>query len=175
MNGKMMPRAKTMTLNYFLTSTKKTLCLDQRLIHFAQRALWPDSALLLEYPKKNGGSGAVSILKMERSLGNSTVTVAKKTGEKPGRTLQLTNYIKAGVQMYTDEMRKAFRSVEAPPNFYVDIADEDHFLSVIAKEEVFMRLDDFGKRRAVEYLARVKHALEDAGAIVLLVREGGAE
>lgn len=77
--------------------------------------------------------------------------------------------------MYTDEMRKAFRSIEAPQGFYVDIADEDHFLTVIAKEDVFMRLDDFGKRRAIEYLARVKKALEDAGAIVLLVREGGKD
>lgn len=74
---------------------------------------------------------------------------------------------------YTDEMKKAARSIEPPPNFYVDIIDNDQFLSVRASERVFMQLDDFGKRRAVEYMVRLKKALEDSGAIVLLVREGG--
>ena len=77
--------------------------------------------------------------------------------------------------MYTDEMKRAARSIEPPPNFYVDIVDNDNFLSVRANEEVFMRLDDFGKRRAVEYMVKLKKALEDNGAIVLLVREGGKE
>jgi hypothetical protein len=31
------------------------------------------------------------------------------------------------------------------------------------------------KREAIEYMIRVKKALEDNGAIVLLVREGGKE
>lgn len=76
---------------------------------------------------------------------------------------------------YTDEMRRAARSLEPPAGFYVDIIDNDNFLSVRASEEVFMKLDDFGKRRAVEYMAKLKKALEDSGAIVLLVREGGKE
>jgi hypothetical protein len=38
-----------------------------------------------------------------------------------------------------------------------------------------MTLLDTDKRRAVEYMVRVKKALEDNGAIVLLVREGGKE
>lgn len=76
---------------------------------------------------------------------------------------------------YTDEMKRAARSIEPPPNFYVDIIDNDNFLSVRASEKVFMKLDDFGKRRAVEYMVRLKKALEDNGAIVLLVREGGEE
>lgn len=76
---------------------------------------------------------------------------------------------------YTDEMKRAARSIEPPPNFYVDIIDNDNFLSVRASEKVFMQLDDFGKRRAVEYMVRLKKALEDNGAIVLLVREGGEE
>jgi hypothetical protein len=40
---------------------------------------------------------------------------------------------------------------------------------------MFMLLDTDGKRQAVEYMIRVKKALEDNGAIVLIVREGGAE
>jgi len=73
--------------------------------------------------------------------------------------------------MYTNEMAKAFRSVRAPKNFGVQIIDNEHFLSVKANEGQFLRLDDYGKRQAIEYLVRVKKALEDNGAIVLIVRE----
>jgi hypothetical protein len=38
-----------------------------------------------------------------------------------------------------------------------------------------MALNGEDKVRAVEYMIRVKKALEDNGAIVLLVREGGKE
>ena len=68
-------------------------------------------------------------------------------------------------------MKKAFKSIIAPENFNVDIIDNEHFLSVRANEKQFMRLDEFEKRRAVEYMVKVKKALEDNGAIVLLVRE----
>ena len=77
--------------------------------------------------------------------------------------------------MYTDAMRKAFRSLDhfAPKGFKLELRDNDNFITVKAKEEMFMRLLDEDKRRAVEYMIRVKKALEDNGAIVLLVREGG--
>ena len=77
--------------------------------------------------------------------------------------------------MYTDQMKMAFRSIRPPKNFKVAIIDHDHFLTVKAKEDDFMRLLDEDKRSAVEYMVRVKKALEDNGAIVLLVREGGKE
>ena len=79
--------------------------------------------------------------------------------------------------MYTEEMAKAFRSLDhfAPKGFALKIADEEHFISVIADEKQFSQLVDFDKRRAVEYMVRVKKALEENGAIVLLVREGGQE
>lgn len=73
--------------------------------------------------------------------------------------------------MYTDAMKRAFRSLIPPTGFGVDIIDDEYFLSVRANEAQFMRLDEFGKRRAVEYMVKVKKALEDNGAIVLLVRE----
>jgi hypothetical protein len=38
-----------------------------------------------------------------------------------------------------------------------------------------MSLSGDGKRQAVEYMIRIKKALEDNGAIVLIVREGGSE
>jgi hypothetical protein len=77
--------------------------------------------------------------------------------------------------MYTDAMRRAFHSITAPKNFSLQIIDHDNFLTVKASEKQFMSLLDEDKRAAVEYMVRVKKALEDNGAIVLLVREGGAE
>jgi hypothetical protein len=77
--------------------------------------------------------------------------------------------------MYTDAMKMAFHSISAPKNFAVQIIDNDNFLTVKASEKMFMSLLDEEKRRAVEYMVRVKKALEDNGAIVLLVREGGVE
>lgn len=75
--------------------------------------------------------------------------------------------------MYTDDMRRAFRSINPPPKFAVDIIDNDHFITIRASEKMFMSLTGEDKIRAVEYMIKVKKALEDNGAIVLLVREGG--
>jgi hypothetical protein len=79
--------------------------------------------------------------------------------------------------MYTEAMRRAVHSLDshAPKNFSLEIVDNDHFLSVRAKEKEFMRLLDEDKRRAVAYMVKIKKALEDNGAMVLLVREGGKE
>lgn len=77
--------------------------------------------------------------------------------------------------MYTDAMKIAFHSITPPKNFGVQVIDHDHFITIKAKEEIFMRLLDEDKRAAVEYMVRVKKALEENGAIVLLVREGGSE
>lgn len=77
--------------------------------------------------------------------------------------------------MYTDAMKMAFHSIQAPKGFGVQIVDHEHFITVKAKEEIFMKLLDEDKRLAVEYMVRVKKALEDQGATVLLVREGGVE
>lgn len=79
--------------------------------------------------------------------------------------------------MYTDQMARAFRSLDThcPKGFSLQIEDNEYFLTVRASEKSFMKLLDEDKRRAVEYMVRVKKALEDNGAIVLLVREGGKE
>jgi hypothetical protein len=79
--------------------------------------------------------------------------------------------------MYTNEMRTAFKSLShyAPKGFKVTIVDNDTFITVKASEPDFMKLLDEDKRRAVEYMVRVKKAFEDNGAIVLLVREGGKD
>lgn len=77
--------------------------------------------------------------------------------------------------MYTDQMKRAFHSLDGngPKNFDLQIIDNDHFLTVRANEKQFFQLADDQKRHAVQYMVNVKKALEDNGAIVLLVREGG--
>ena len=72
-------------------------------------------------------------------------------------------------------MRRAFKSITPPKNFNVYIIDEDHFLTVLAKEKDFMSLNGEEKFEAAEYMIRVKKALEDNGAIVMLMREGGED
>lgn len=73
--------------------------------------------------------------------------------------------------MYTDQMKMAFHSITPPKNFRVDIIDNEHFLTVRANEQMFIRLFDDEKREAVEYMVKVKQALESSGAVVMLVRE----
>lgn len=73
--------------------------------------------------------------------------------------------------VYTEAMARAFRSITPPENFGVDLIDNEHFIAVRADEKQFMKLLDRDKRLAVEYMVKVKKALEDNGAVVLLVRE----
>jgi hypothetical protein len=73
--------------------------------------------------------------------------------------------------MYTDAMKMAFHSITPPKKFRVDIIDNEHFITVRANEIMFMRLFDDEKREAVEYMVKVKKALEENGAVVMLVRE----
>lgn len=77
--------------------------------------------------------------------------------------------------MYTDSMRRAFRSIRGPKGFSLQIIDHDNFLTVKASEKEFMSLSGEERKEAVEYMIRTKKALEENGAIVLLVREGGEE
>ena len=79
--------------------------------------------------------------------------------------------------MYTDSMRKAFRSLDnfCPKGFKLTVIDNDNFITLKAEEKDFMSLIYEDKRRAVEYMIRSKKAFEDNGAIVLIVREGGDE
>jgi hypothetical protein len=73
--------------------------------------------------------------------------------------------------MYTDSMKRAFRSITAPKNFGVQIVDNDNFLSVKIDAKSLVKLDHDAKIEAVQYIFKVKKALEQNGAIVLLTRE----
>lgn len=76
--------------------------------------------------------------------------------------------------MYTDAMKRAVHSITPPKGFGLDIIEHNTegitWIELVADEIKFMKLLDNEKRSAVEYMVRVKQALEDNGAIVQLTR-----
>ena len=73
--------------------------------------------------------------------------------------------------MYTDSMRRAFHSVQAPKGFSVTIIDNDSFLTVKLDEREFVRMVHDDKIQALQYVVNLKKALEMEGAIELVTRE----
>ena len=79
--------------------------------------------------------------------------------------------INDGIVMYTDYMRRAFRSIPAPNNFAISLIDNEHFLTIKLDEKSFLPLTHDEKIEAVKYVTLVKKALEMEGAVVLVTRE----
>ena len=82
------------------------------------------------------------------------------------------------MQVYTDAMRRAFHSLDhyAPKGFDgIEILDNDNFLTIRLDEKKFVNLNEFEKREAIQYVFLVKKALEDNGAIILVVRKALGE
>jgi len=73
--------------------------------------------------------------------------------------------------MYTDSMRRAFHSIQAPKGFSVTILDNEAFLTVKLDEKQFVRMGHDDKIQALQYVVSLKKALEMEGAIVLVTRE----
>jgi hypothetical protein len=73
--------------------------------------------------------------------------------------------------MYTDSMRRAFHSIQAPKGFSVELIDNDHFLTIKLNEKNFARMVHDEKIRALQYTVQLKKALEMEGAVVLVTRE----
>jgi hypothetical protein len=73
--------------------------------------------------------------------------------------------------MYTDSMKRAFHSVQAPKGFSVQLIDNDHFLTIKLDERHFTGLLHDEKIAALQYVVQLKNALEMEGAIVLVTRE----
>jgi hypothetical protein len=73
--------------------------------------------------------------------------------------------------MYTDNMRRAFHSIQAPKNFVVNLIDNDSFLTIKLDERSFVNMTHDEKLEAVKYVSMLKKALEMEGAIVLVTRE----
>jgi len=73
--------------------------------------------------------------------------------------------------MYTLDMQRAFHSILPPKNFYVEIIDNEHFLTIKLDEKKFIKMVHDEKIQALQYVVQVKKALEMNGAIVLVTRE----
>ena len=73
--------------------------------------------------------------------------------------------------MYTNEMRRAVHSIQVPKNFSIDIIDNDHFLTIKLDEYKFLNMVHDEKIAALQYVVKLKNALEANGAIVLVTRE----
>jgi hypothetical protein len=73
--------------------------------------------------------------------------------------------------MYTNEMRKAVHSITPPKGFGVEIIDNEHFLTVKLDERKFLHMVHDDKISALQYVVKIKNALEVNGAIVLVTRE----
>jgi hypothetical protein len=73
--------------------------------------------------------------------------------------------------MYTDSMRRVVHNIKPPRDFGVQIIDNDHFLTVKLDEKKFLHMLHDDKISALQYVVKLKKALEDCGAIVLVTRE----
>ena len=73
--------------------------------------------------------------------------------------------------MYTNEMRRAVHSITPPKGFGVEIIDNEHFLTVKLDEKKFLHMGHDDKISALQYVVKIKKALEINGAIVLVTRE----
>jgi hypothetical protein len=73
--------------------------------------------------------------------------------------------------MYTNEMRRAVHSITPPKGFGIEIIDNEHFLTVKLDERKFLHMGHDDKISALQYVVKIKKALEINGAIVLVTRE----
>ena len=68
-------------------------------------------------------------------------------------------------------MRRAFHSVNPPKGFSVELIDNEHFLTIKLNEYAFQKMFHDEKIKALQYVIKLKNALESEGAIVLVTRE----
>ncbi len=73
--------------------------------------------------------------------------------------------------MYNEYMRRVVHSIIAPKGFGVEIIDNEHFLTIRLDEKKFLNMGHDDKISAFQYIVKLKKALEDCGAIVLITRE----
>ena len=73
--------------------------------------------------------------------------------------------------MYTDDMRRVVHNFTPPKGFGVEIIDNEHFLTIKLNELKFIKMSHDDKITALQYVIKLKDALEQNGAIVLVTRE----
>lgn len=73
---------------------------------------------------------------------------------------------------YTDEMRRAFKSVPVPNDkLRLEVIDNDDFLTLRIHLYSLLKMTGEEQKESVIYALMVKEALEQAGAVVLVVRD----
>ncbi len=70
--------------------------------------------------------------------------------------------------MYTSLMKKTVRSFKVPKDFKIDILDYDTFLTIQFYESQWKHYTDTERFQCIQYLNKVKGALESLGAKVAL-------
>jgi hypothetical protein len=73
--------------------------------------------------------------------------------------------------MYTENMRRIVHNLIPPKNFGVDIIDNASFLTIKLNEKQFIKMSHDEKIAALQYVIKLKNALEENGAIILITRE----
>jgi hypothetical protein len=73
--------------------------------------------------------------------------------------------------MYTDAMRRIVHNIQPPKGFGVNIIDNEHFLTIKLDEKKFLQMVHDEKISALQYVVKLKKALEDCGAVILVTRE----
>ena len=68
-------------------------------------------------------------------------------------------------------MRRVVHNLIPPKGFGVNIIDNEHFLTIKLDEKQFIHMVHDEKIAALEYVVKLKNALEREGAIVLITRE----
>lgn len=70
--------------------------------------------------------------------------------------------------MYTKVMQQAIRTIKVPKDFKIDILDYDTFLTIQFYESQWRHYNDSERFKCIQYLSKVKTALERLGAVVAL-------
>jgi hypothetical protein len=73
--------------------------------------------------------------------------------------------------MYTAEMATAFKAIVPPKNFGVVLLENEDFITIQIDPKELLAVPEEDLEAAVKYINDVKSALENLGAIVMILRE----
>lgn len=73
--------------------------------------------------------------------------------------------------MYNEEMALAFHAITPPENFSVDLYDNEQWITVVVDPNSLVNKTEQELSDIVNYINKVKLALEDKGAYVLITRD----
>jgi hypothetical protein len=73
--------------------------------------------------------------------------------------------------MYTEEMAKAFHDIPAPEGFSVDLYDAENWITIVVDPNSLVGKSDQELQDIVNYINKVKLAIEALDGIVLVTRD----